>query len=175
MQLGQVPNIHNSVNMVPVDHVARLTALSVLHRLETAAATPVVHVTARPPVRYSDLLGCLEKYGYGVKTSDYLVWRSELEKHVMQVGDNALFPLLHFVLDDLPTSTKSASLDDTNARELITKTNAKENIKTTVDLPLLGLYVAWLIKAEFLPAPTGQGELKLPEVEEARAIGRSGH
>ncbi|TIB69283.1 alpha-aminoadipate reductase Lys1p [Wallemia mellicola] len=175
VQLGQVPNIHNSVNMVPVDHVARLTALSVLYRLETGASTPVVHVTARPPVRYSDLLGCLEKYGYGVATSDYLVWRSELEKHVMEVGDNALFPLLHFVLDDLPTSTKSASLDDRNARKLLESVSGGESVKTTVDMPLLGLYLAWLIKADFLPAPTQKGELKLPEVEEARAIGRSGH
>lgn len=161
--------------MVPVDHVARLTALSVLYRLETGASTPVVHVTARPPVRYSDLLGCLEKYGYGVATSDYLVWRSELEKHVMEVGDNALFPLLHFVLDDLPTSTKSASLDDRNARKLLESVSGGESVKTTVDMPLLGLYLAWLIKADFLPAPTQKGELKLPEVEEARAIGRSGH
>ncbi|TIB62058.1 hypothetical protein E3P78_02521 [Wallemia ichthyophaga] len=175
VQLGQVPNIHNFVNMVPVDHVARLTTLSMLSRVEDGNSNGVVHVTARPPVRYSDLLGCLEKYGYQVQTSDYLVWRSELEKHVMEVGDNALFPLLHFVLDDLPTSTKSASLDDKNAQELIKKSKADEKVKTTVDMPLLGLYVAWLVKAEFLGAPTGEGEYKLPRVDEARAIGRSGH
>ena len=176
IQLGQIPNIHNHVNMVPVDQVARLTSLSGIVRLQTQSTIPVIHVTARPPVRYSDLLGCLHKYGYKIQTSDYLVWRSELEKHVMQVGDNALFPLLHFVLDDLPTSTKSASLDDANARQILNVCDQeREHVMTTVDLPLLGLYIAWFIKAGFLPPPTQKGELELPQVKEAKAIGRSGH
>lgn len=31
----------------------------------------------------------------------------------MELQDNALYPLLHFVLDDLPTSTEAPDLDDT--------------------------------------------------------------
>ena len=43
----------------------------------------------------------------------------------LETQDNALCPLLHFVLDDLPTSTKSAELDDTNFQALATAARAK--------------------------------------------------
>ncbi|KAF8180379.1 alpha-aminoadipate reductase Lys1p [Pholiota molesta] len=82
-------------------------------------------------------------YGFPTEPCEYIVWRRRLEQHVMEVGDNALFPLLHFVLDDLPTSTKSPELDDSNTRAL-----------STVDDSLMGLYLAWLVAADFLPSPS---------------------
>mgnify|MGYP006940040278 CR=1 FL=1 len=33
----------------------------------------------------------------------------------MSLSDNALYPLLHFVLDDLPTKSKAPDLDSSNA------------------------------------------------------------
>lgn len=175
IQLGLVPDINNTINMVPVDHVARITSVSAVSpSLPTSpfGSISVSHVTSRPPVRYNDLLSPLATYGYATQTTSYLDWRAKLEKHVLEVGDNALFPLLHFVLDDLPTSTKSAELDDTNTRAMLVRAGERDAMNVSEEI--LGRYLAWLIKAGFLDAPTGEAKRALPVLEgDARAIGRS--
>ncbi|KAF8970133.1 hypothetical protein BDZ97DRAFT_1652791 [Flammula alnicola] len=76
-------------------------------------------ITARPLTTFNGMLSTLVQYGFPKESCKYLVWRRKLEQHVMEVGDNALFPLLHFVLDDLPTSTKSPELDNSNTTPLL--------------------------------------------------------
>jgi L-aminoadipate-semialdehyde dehydrogenase len=181
-QLGLIPDIHNTINMVPVDHVARICALaSIQARSEDGnvqgTAARVYHVTAHPPIRYNDLLGALAVYGWDVRKTEYVVWRSKLEDHVLETQDNALFPLLHFVLDDLPTSTKAAELDDRHTQSLLTSFGeGRENqaVIAGVDQDLVGLYLSWLVAVGFLEAPVKAGK-KLPAIaggEGLRAIGR---
>lgn len=174
IQLGHIPDINNPINMVPVDHVARITSAVALQ--SPTSELRVYHVTAHPNPRFNEFLGSLAKYGYRVEKTEYLPWRTLLEQHVLKVQDNALFPLLHMVLDDLPTSTKAAQLDDENTLALMRKAGEKES--ETVDEALMGRYLAWLIAAGFLDPPTGEG-LALPVLDlqngGARAMGRSGH
>lgn len=177
IQLGLVPDINNAINMVPVDHVARITSVAGVSTPPTGSspfgAMTVCHVTSRPRTRYNDFLLPLgESYGYKVSSAPYLEWRTRLEQHVLEVGDNALFPLLHFVLDDLPTSTKSAELDDTNTRALLNAAGERDSMNVSEEI--LGRYLAWLIKAGFLDAPPAGGKKALPELEgPAVAMGRS--
>lgn len=108
-QLGLVPDMHNAINMVPVDHVARVTALAALATHREAGDVPgtaarVYHVTAHPLIRFNDLLSALARHGWTTKKADYVQWRSQLEEHVLKSapkeGDkdaqesNALFPLV---------------------------------------------------------------------------------
>ncbi|KAI0305172.1 L-aminoadipate-semialdehyde dehydrogenase large subunit [Multifurca ochricompacta] len=109
IQLGLVPDINNTVNMVPVNHVAFCVALAALSP-HPAAGMTVLHIRARPLPTYNSIFSSISRYGFSAERCEYLVWRRKLEQHVMEVQDNALFPLLHFVLDDLPTSTKSLTL-----------------------------------------------------------------
>ena len=178
IQLGLVPDINNTVNMVPVDHVARCCALAAVAPLPSPrAALSVLHVAAAPRPTFNGFLGALAQYGFGTARSEYLHWRRQLERHVMDVQDNALFPLLHFVLDDLPTSTKAPELDDANMRALV---GDGPHANGTVDDALMGKYLAWLVEAGFLPAPSAdKAEKALPRLEHAngavaRAVGRSG-
>jgi len=177
IQLGNIPDIHNPINMVPVDHVARITSVSALKN--PSEPFRVHQVTARPAPRFNSFLSALSLYGYAVAKTEYLPWRTLLEQHVLKVQDNALFPLLHFVLDDLPTSTKAAPLDDSNTVAMLR--NAGEVAAVTVDDAQMGRYLAWLVAAGFLEAPPRAGQAgvwALPELElqggVARAIGRSG-
>ncbi|KAI0938556.1 putative NRPS-like protein biosynthetic cluster [Taiwanofungus camphoratus] len=177
IQLGLVPDINNTVNMVPVDHVARCTALAAVEPLpEHRNALSVLHVAAHPRPTFNDFLSSLARYGFGTERSEYLVWRRRLERHVMDVQDNALFPLLHFVLDDLPTSTKAPELNDANMRTLLAP--HMEATNRTVDDELMGRYLAWLVDAGFLPPPAHtDAEKKLPQLANGsvtRAVGRSG-
>jgi L-aminoadipate-semialdehyde dehydrogenase len=175
IQLGLIPDINNTINMVPVNHVARCAMLAAVHPLPQNAVS-VLQVTSRPPVTYNDLLEPLSRYGYPVEKCEYVVWRQKLEQHVLDAQDNALFPLLHFVLDDLPTSTKSAELDDTNTVSLLD--NQEKRQATAVDGELMGRYLSWLVGAAFLPRPSGPAQLALPEISASsagtKAVGRSG-
>lgn len=170
-QLGLVPDMDNTLNMVPVDHVARVTALAALDGTQwdsdpTTHAT-VFHVTSHPTIRYNEFLGALATHGWPVQRTEYVAWRSALENHVMatsQANDaeaNALFPLLHFVLDDLPTSTRSAELDDAHTTRLLEAAGELEVVRG-VTPALVGLYLAWLVRVGFLAPPTDATATPLP-------------
>lgn len=174
IQLGLVPDMNNTVNMVPVDHVALCTSLAAVSPLPDAPMS-VMHITAQPLPTFNGMLSSLVQYGFSTETCEYLVWRRKLEQHVMEVQDNALYPLLHFVLDDLPTSTKAPDLDDTNTKKVLEAHTGP--LKMTVDDDLMGKYLAWLVKAGFLPSPTMENPAKaLPTLAAGvvKAAGRSG-
>ena len=174
VQVGFVPDINNTVNMVPVDHVALCTSLAAVSLADTPLS--VLHITARPLPTFNELLSSLIQYGFRAEQCEYIAWRRKLEQHVMEAQDNALFPLLHFVLDDLPTSTKAPELDDSNTAALLRSCKQAENV--TVSNELMGKYLAWLIDAEFLPPPSISTAKKslpsLPIRTVVKAVGRSG-
>ena len=171
LQLGLIPDINNHVNLTPVDHVALLASLSTLSTPSTSSFS-VINVTGHPRIRFNDLLGSLATFAYPVQRVEYVQWRTRLEQHVLETQDNALFPLLHFVLDDLPTSTKSAELDDSNAQALARAMGERET--AGVGEQEIGRYLAWLVRAGFLPPPSGEGRA-LPVLQEGvfQAIGRT--
>ncbi|KAG6916429.1 putative NRPS-like protein biosynthetic cluster [Tephrocybe rancida] len=175
VQLGLVPDMNNTINMVPVNHVALCTSLSAVSPLPSAPMS-VLHITAKPLPTFNGMLSSLKQYGFATEPCEYVVWRRKLEQHVMVAQDNALFPLLHFVLDDLPTSTKAPDLDDTNTTTLLQQHSG--DLTTTVSEPIMGLYLAWLIAAGFLPSPSlPSPERQLPILVNAGAVkaaGRSG-
>ena len=157
--------------MVPVDHVAAITAIS---GVTPSSGVTVLHVTARPPITFNKLFASLVTHGYDVTTCEYVIWRGKLEQHVLEVQDNALFPLLHFVLDDLPRSTRAAELEDTNTQNLLKAHQTTQSTKETVDQETTGLYLAWLVNADFLEKPSGPGTVPLPTLTGvAKAVGRN--
>ncbi|EWC47579.1 L-aminoadipate-semialdehyde dehydrogenase [Drechslerella stenobrocha 248] len=164
IQLGQTPDIHNTVNMVPVDHVARVVVASAL--FPPASPLAVAQVTSHPRLRFNEFLATLGVYGYEVARVDYIPWRIALEKHVIEISkDNALYPLLHFVCDNLPQSTKAPELDDENARKALEKYDEKWVGGSGVDEELMGVYLAYLAGIGFLEAPPRESGKQLPVVE----------
>lgn len=173
VEVGSYPEITNTVNTVPVDHVARVVVASALHppRAPTEKLS-VVQVTGHPRIQFNKMLDALNSFGYSVKKSEYREWAKTLEKYVIDdAKDSALFPLLHFVLGDLPEDTKAPELDDRNAVEVL-KTDKLWNSDSKdyssgsgVTKDVLAAYVAYLIKIGFLPEPKGTATSKLPDVE----------
>ncbi|GBB90665.1 hypothetical protein RclHR1_01770013 [Rhizophagus clarus] len=164
IQLELIPTIHNIVNMCPVDYVAECVVRISLS--STAASKRVFHIThpSDPSFRFNELFNCLHRYGYTVSATEYIVWRDKLTKFTLQAEDNALFPLLYFVLDDLPTSTKSPELDDSNTREIVGIECERMGDR------LIGIYLGYLVKVGFLDKPDLRGTnngveiLDLPDV-----------
>ncbi|KAF8271296.1 alpha-aminoadipate reductase Lys1p [Lactarius quietus] len=173
VQLGLVPDINNTINMVPVDHVAFCIAEAAISPHPGLGMT-VLHMQARPLPTYNFIFSSLSRYGFQVERCEYLIWRRKLERHVMEVQDNALYPLLHFVLDDLPTSTKSPQLDDSNMRTLL-KGHEDKGDRTVSDQSV-AKYLSWLVLTGFLPKPSLPGGTLLPELGggSRKTLGRSG-
>lgn len=166
-ELGKYPNINNTINMVPVDHVARVVVASALHPPKSDELA-VVQVTGHPRITFIQFVGALKKFGYEIELEDYVSWKSSLENFVVEgTKESALYPLLHFVLDDLPQDTKAPELDDRNAVVSLKKdaewTGVDASTGRGIDEAQLSVYVAYLIKVGFLPRPTSIGE-PLPEI-----------
>jgi L-aminoadipate-semialdehyde dehydrogenase len=169
IQLSARPNINNTVNMVPVDHVARIVIACAFNPVGVA------HVTGHPRLRFNEFLGALELYGYNVPQVDYIPWSNALEKYVNdgqhddKESQHALLPLYHFVTADLPSNTKAPELDDVNAAAALRADAAWSGVDASagagVTEELVGLYASYLFQTGFLPAPTIAGARPLPPVQ----------
>ncbi|XBW36546.1 hypothetical protein QEN19_002122 [Hanseniaspora menglaensis] len=154
VQLKYIPDIANDVNMVPVDHVARVCTSSALHALPKF---DVVQVTAHPRIKFNKFLNMLSTYGYDVTVESYDSWKQHLEDSVVVRGEeSALYPLLAMCLDGLPENTRAPALDDTNAKTVLAKSVewSEENIATFsqgATEKQVAVYIAFLNKVGFLP------------------------
>ncbi|RAH85754.1 L-aminoadipate-semialdehyde dehydrogenase large subunit [Aspergillus japonicus CBS 114.51] len=173
IQLSARPNINNTVNMVPVDHVARVVIAAAFQ----PPCTPigVAQVTGHPRLRFNQFLGALQLYGYEVPQIDYVPWSKALEQYVNDgqhddpESQHALMPLYHFVTSDLPSNTKAPELDDVNAAASLRADAAWSGIDASagagVTEELVGLYAAYLVATGFLPPPTAAGTRPLPTAQ----------
>ncbi|RCI16477.1 hypothetical protein L249_1733 [Ophiocordyceps polyrhachis-furcata BCC 54312] len=172
IQLGVRPRIVNTVNSVPVNHVARVVVASALNPL--ADGVHVVHVTGHPRLRMHEYLSLLEYYGYRVSEVSYGDWKDELEKYVSAGGQekdqeqHALMPLYHFCVNDLPATTRAPELDDRNAVRVLKEdaenwTGVDESAGYGIGREDVGRYLRYLAETMFVGWPSGKGR-PLPEV-----------
>lgn len=170
IQLGEVPRISNVVNMCNVDYVSDLVVKVALS--EEGVKLGVFHTWNSSKFKFDDLFTHLISNRFPVVRSEYVLWRTALMDFTLQSGDHALFPLLHFVLDDLPTSTKSPELDDLNSRKVLLNSNIN-CADMAVSMPL---YLGYLIHVGFLESITPN---LLPSLESWKSaigiVGRSGN
>ncbi|KAJ5221624.1 uncharacterized protein N7469_010511 [Penicillium citrinum] len=170
IQLNARPNINNSVNMVPCDHVARIVIATAFHPPRSPVG--VAHVTGHPRLRFNQFLGALELYGYDVPQVDYVPWAMSLEQYVNdgqhddKDSQHALMPLYHFVTNDLPANTKAPELDDRNAAAALKADAVWSGVDVSagagVTEELVGKYASYLVEIGFLPPPTLTGARPLP-------------
>ena len=170
IELGYIPSMSNVVNCCSVDYVAAVVGGAAYHdRVSTPLG--VLQVTHPSDFTYNDMFGTLATYGYPCTQTEYIDWRNKLMEFTLKSQDHSLFPLLHFVLDDLPTSTKSAQLSDNHTQTVL----AKEGITCPhMGDDLLGLYYAYLVKVGYLPEPAIKAR-ELPKLDaEVTLLQRSG-
>lgn len=169
IELQRSPQMRNRLNCCAVDYVSAL----IVNITATPAAIGRTFHTVNPNVfRFDDFFAIARAHGWQLEASDYLVWRDALHAHTMRATDNALFPLLHFVLSDLPTRSRAPRLGNANTLELHQRERA-------LPLPLccppmeavLPLYLSFLVAVGFLPAPSRtEGALALPRTDIAPEV-----
>lgn len=172
LQLGVRPRIVNTVNSVPVNHVARVVVAASLNPL--AGGVHVVHVTGHPRLRMNEYLSLLEYFGYKVPEVAYADWKVALEQYVSAGGQekdqeqHALMPLYHFCVNDLPANTQAPELDDQNAIRVLKDdaenwTGVDESSGYGIGRDEVGKYLRYLAEIKFIGWPTGKGR-PLPEL-----------
>jgi L-aminoadipate-semialdehyde dehydrogenase len=186
IQLSARPRIINTVNSVPVNHVARVVVGAALNPL--AGGVHVVHVTGHPRLRMNEYLSLLEFYGYEVPEVSYDSWKDQLEKYVSAGGQEkdheqlALMPLYHFCVTDLPATTRAPELDDRNAVKILKAdaenwTGIDESAGHGITRENVGRYLRYLTEIKFVSGPSGTGR-PLPEVNlsavQMQAVGALG-
>jgi L-aminoadipate-semialdehyde dehydrogenase len=159
-QLGLIPDINNTLNLAPVDYVARVVSNTVDY--PRSQNFLVAQVTGQPKTRYNEFLSTLKTYGFDVKAADYVPWRIALEHHVTERSTNSLFPLLYFVLDNLPQNTKAPELSDTNTQSIIESSLVPYTGPKGVNTKVMGTYLAYLVGIGFLERPTCETSTPLP-------------
>ena len=184
IQLSTRPRIVNTVNAVPVNHVARVVVASALNPLPVGVH--VVHVTAHPRLRMNEYLAILEYYGFKTPEVSYAEWKEELEKFVSAGAlekdqeQHALMPLYHFCMNDLPATTRAPEMDDRNAVTILKAdadkwTGVDDSTGHGVSREDVGRYLSYLAEIKFIAKPTGRGR-QLPAVqsEVLRAVAAGG-
>jgi L-aminoadipate-semialdehyde dehydrogenase len=186
IQLSARPHIINTVNAVPVNHVARVVVASALNPLP--GGVHVVHVTGHPRLRMNEFLSPLEFYGFKVPEVSYDAWKDELERYVSAGGQekdqeqHALMPLYHFCVNDLPATTRAPELDDRNAVKILKAdaenwTGIDESAGYGISREDVGRFLRYLAEIKFVSWPSGRGRA-LPEVDlnaaQMQAVGAVG-
>ena len=147
IQLGKAPRMRNVLNACPVDYVSR----AIVH----VAANPnsvgkCYHFFPPTTQRFSDLFDGVIAAGYKVEYVDYLQWRDELMALTLSESKtNALYPLLHFVLDDLPSSSRTPTLDTTQLQAQL----EGSGIKFAGISELMPTYLKYLVEVGFIGTP----------------------
>ena len=172
IQLKLRPRIFNTVNAVPVDHVARVVVAAALNPIP--GGQHVVHVTGHPRLRMNEYLSFVGHYGFDITEASYDDWKNTLEQYVSAGGrerdqeQHALMPLYHFCMNDLPATTRAAELDDTNAVRVLKEdaehwTGVDESAGYGISKNDVGRYLSYLVAIKFLDQPPNRRRA-LPEV-----------
>jgi L-aminoadipate-semialdehyde dehydrogenase len=167
VQVHSRPDISNTINMVPVTHVARVVVAASFS--PPIAPLGVAQITSHPRITMNAFLGSLENFGYSVPLVPYAQWKANMEAYVADRSgtkeENALLPLYHFVTGDLPADTKAPELDDANAAEALRRdqmwTGQDWSKGGAVTEDTVGVYISYLIELGFMPRPEKKGVKEL--------------
>lgn len=161
VQVGARPDVVNTINMVPVTHVAQ-KVLAVALFAEKGSTS---HVEAHPRLTFNDFLEVLEEVGYKVPQESYETWKKKVEQYVDSATPGreelALLGLYHMVTGDLPAATKAPRLDDRNATAALEKdekTSGKTPSPAGVTEEAVKAYLGYLVARGFVNAPKGDKE-----------------
>ena len=179
VQLGCRPDMSNTINMVPVTHVAQKVVAVALQGKQGT----VSHVEAHPRLTFNEFLETLEDYGYESAVLPYPSWRQRVEQYVESSKSKeelALLGLYHMVTGDLPSATKAPNLDDRNATSALSKDvdlSGYTPSPSGVTKEAVGTYLGYLVARGFMePPPASDKSLPVRTIskDQAEALNRVG-
>ncbi|KNC50998.1 alpha-aminoadipate reductase Lys1p [Thecamonas trahens ATCC 50062] len=166
VELGAAPIMKNRVYVAPVDFVAE--AMVRVAEAGPDARGHAYHFLSPDVFRMESMFDALAALGYPLERLDYVEWRDRLEARVVDGGHSesstALYPLLHFVLDDLPTKSMSPDLCMDNVPAML-----GDSFTCTPMSRCFYRYIAFLVTVGYLDPPPNAdtARVALPVVDVA--------
>ncbi|KUI64899.1 L-aminoadipate-semialdehyde dehydrogenase large subunit [Cytospora mali] len=166
IQLQFRPHIINTVNAVPVNHVARVVVAGALNPIP--GGVHVAQVTAYPRLRMDEYLAILEYSGFKTPEVSYDAWKEELEKFCVCGSDregsgaacaDAAVPLLH----------ERPPCEDKNTVAVLKRdadrfTGVDKSVGYGVSREDIGRYLRYLAGIKYIGFPSERGR-QLPDIK----------
>lgn len=175
------PRIVNTVNAVPVGHVARVVVVASFNPVSAETGTSggdvsvhVVHVTAHPRLRMNEHLSTLSYHGYDVPEVDSDDWKAQLESFTSagfvqkDKEQSASMPQFHMAINDLPSTTRAPEANDRNVVTVLQAnidrwTGIDESAGDGISRETVGRFLRYLTETKFLAWPTSR-DRELPTI-----------
>lgn len=100
--LKQAPILDYSLDMTPVDYVAKsMVALSQINE-ENGPAPRIYHLLNPRPMPFKDFIAEIRSWGHPIKLVSYEEWREDLLERALRHEEHPLTPILSLFVDKLP-------------------------------------------------------------------------
>ncbi|MGB3204152.1 MAG: amino acid adenylation domain-containing protein [Crinalium sp.] len=151
IQLGMAPMRNSPVNLTPIDYASQ--AIIYLSQQQTSLGK-AFHIINPQPSQWNDVINWISAYGYPLQQIPDQQWRTELRKFVERSPDNALYPLLSVVAENVSTeSTSSSAVIQINCQNTLNGLADTSIICPPVSAKLLHTYLSFLTAQGFLNSP----------------------
>ena len=174
VQLGAFPSdIQHRLNAASVDYVAGVVTAVTLSAMQQSSLPFVYHTVPHRDLRWRTLFETVLSLGYQLQPLEYEAWRLRMQAALdaqpssssQQSAYNALLPISHLLLHDLPDFCNSATLDDANTKQLLSTAAEQLNFtNSNAASATLEMNVAYLVRVAFLVAPTSTDGTSLPSL-----------
>jgi len=149
IQLGYVPDVDLTLDMTPVDYMARAIVYLSQH---ANPAGQVFHLSNPQQIHLRELAAWIRSFGYPLETVPYETWYNTLSQRGTVDPDNALYPLIPFFAEQATQAAMPVlQFDDRNTRTGLVHSGIT---CPPVDAHLLETYFSYLIRSKFLPTST---------------------
>ncbi len=119
VQLGIAPVSNDSIDVTPVDYVAR-AIVHLSRRPESLGHA--FHLPQTAPLPWRDVAPIFQDYGYDIEGISYAEWHRRVTERVPRQPDNAIFPFLSLMAAPVESEARLAELrslaESTGSREL---------------------------------------------------------
>lgn len=163
IQLQKAPQMRNVINACPVDFVSQ----AIVHISSVSENYGKCYHFFQPKTfRIKHMFERAKAFGAPIEFVEYLEWRDALMKLTMaETESNALYPLLHFVLDDLPAHSRTPPLDTSQLLGALDGSGVSCNAIHD----LMGVYLGYLLSIGFIKKDNfdlNGADEKLPELQD---------
>ncbi|MEV1015117.1 thioester reductase domain-containing protein [Micromonospora sp. NPDC049801] len=151
VQLGLAPDIDIKVEMTPVDYVA--SALVHISRYGPALGG-TYHLVSPYKALFADVVRALRRHGFAVEVVPVEEWWQAL-KATYAVGANELHPVMPVVQEFVVGGEEAVHYGVDNTEQQLRGTDVR---CPPLDDDLLDIYLRWMVRTGYLPAPTAADE-----------------
>jgi thioester reductase-like protein len=142
LQMQICPDIDATIDLAPVDHVAR----NIVRLSRQPGAGDAFHLTHENPITYEQLIDTIRELGFTLRVVPYHEWQAALASIRYEDG-NALYPMLSVFTESSAPIFRKARLDSSNTRR-----GLESNQQCPAIVDLIRLYLARFTEQGELPS-----------------------